>query len=40
MILSVMANSALNVPSMWGAAAFAFGIVAILVVFVYFSKRF
>ncbi len=39
MILNVMLNSALNVPPIWGAAAFAFGVVAFLAIFLYFSKR-
>ena len=39
-ILSVMASGAMNVPAIWGVAAFAFGIVAFLAIFLYFSKRF
>lgn len=40
MILNVMARSAMNVPSIYGTAAFGFGIVAFLAIFLYFSKRF
>ena len=40
MILDVMVTSVMNVPAIWGAFAFAFGVAAIGVVFWYFSKRF
>jgi hypothetical protein len=35
-----MASSAMNIPAIWGVAAFVFGVAAFLGIFLYFTKRF
>jgi hypothetical protein len=38
-ILNIIEASAMNVPALWGQAAFVFGLVAIGMVFIFFAKE-